>query len=83
VLVFDVAVRQDNSTPEAGDDPNAKHIYAFFFRQKRYPATHHPIQLGLPTPGPTIFSKHPHFYTYQRRLGDHKERPDSRVGLST
>ncbi|KIJ93836.1 hypothetical protein K443DRAFT_377176, partial [Laccaria amethystina LaAM-08-1] len=63
-LVVDVAVRQDNSAPKASDDPNAKHIYAFFFHQKRCPATHHPIQLGLPTPWPTIFSKHPHFCTF-------------------
>ena len=33
-----------------------KHIYAFFFHQERYPATHLPIQSGLPTS--PILSKH-------------------------
>ena len=31
------------------DDPNAKYIYGLFFHRVRYPATHLPIQLGLPT----------------------------------
>ena len=40
----------------AVNDPNAKHIYVFFFRQERYPASHLLIQLGLPTR--IILSKH-------------------------
>jgi len=56
VLVLGVAVRKDSLKAFAAvDDPNATHIYAFFFHQERHPTTHVPIQLGLPTP--SILSK--------------------------
>ena len=55
------------------NDPNAKHIYGLFFHQERYPATHLPIQLGLPTS--PILSKHSPTVTHPSstgRLGDYK-----------
>ena len=85
--VFVLGVQKLLRSPKAFavvDDPNAKHIYAFFFHRERYPATHLPIQLGLPTR--TILSKHSSTFASIidcEHLGDHTERPDCRVSLST
>ena len=40
---------QRQLSPKAFAAVNAEHIYALFFHQERYPATHLPVLLGLLT----------------------------------